>query len=476
MIEKKTLNGSELWRFRLDENNPRHEPKTQQQDIIDYLAANEDVLPMLEDIAGLKSLNPLDRLGVLRDGELYVALEGNRRLCSLILLNDPELAPAKYREKIRVSAAGWDPSSVEIDIAIFDQREDADPWLERRHQGALNGKGQKAWSPAAKARHFKKSPNDLAIRLLDDGLTLNLITATERRKRVVTTVRRFSDNNSFRGLFLGITTAKDDPNYVTDLAADVYSVRLNAFFRGLFTVKPTVTSRMNASEIDEWVSDQLTNPDLSDGQAPGTRDASSSSTESAGGNNAPHDQNGAGGGSAAGSTGGNTESKPTGSAGGAGAKPQSPASRWYLVDGNTFTFGTGDPVRRQVIYELTRVGKSTPIAASGLARIFLEGIYVDLWQKTCSGKSDSKLHVKVLAIVEVIKTWDLTRTERNALDALHRSASNPGHLLSPAGLGAAAHGAAVPAWATLVSEWDTLLPIARRIFAFVEGLAGQERR
>ena len=148
----------------------------------------------------------------------------------------------------------------------------------------------------------------------------------------------------------------------------------------------------------------------------------------------------------------------------------------HLVDGNTFAFGTGDSVRRQVIYELTRVGKSTPIAASGLARIFLEGIYVDLWQKTCSGKVDSKLHVKVLAIVEVIKTWDLTRAERNALDALHRSASNPGHLLSPAGLGAAAHGAAVPAWATLVSEWDTLLPITRRIFAFVEGLAGQESR
>lgn len=482
MLEKKTLNGSELWRFRLDESNPRHEPKTQQQDIIDYLAANEDVLPMLEDIAELKSLNPLDRLGVLRDGDLYIALEGNRRLCSLILLNDPELAPAKYREKIRTAAAGWDPTGVEIDIAVFDQREDADPWLERRHQGALNGKGQKAWSPAAKARHFKKSPNDLAIRLLDDGLTLNIITATERRKRVVTTVRRFSDNNSFRGSFLGIITAKDDPNYVTNLAGDVYSARLGAFLRGLFSAKPTVTSRMNAGEIESWVRNQLADPDLSDGQPPSDTDPSarpSASARDTASSNSSQDRAGARAGSpqeSHGTSSGGDVPPTSGGNHGTGTRPQAPASRWYLVDGNSFAFGTDDSVRRQVIYELTRVGKNTPIAASGLARIFLEGIYVDLWQKTCTGKADSKLHVKVLAIVDVVKSWNLSRAEKNALDALHRSASNPGHLLSPAGLGAAAHGAAVPAWATLVSEWDTLLPITRRIFAFVEGVAGQEDR
>ncbi|GAA3920782.1 hypothetical protein [Microbacterium invictum] len=478
LIEKTTLKGEDLWKLRLDEENPRHERKSQQQDVIDYLAANEDVLPLLEDIADLRSLSPFDRFGAVRSGEILIALEGNRRLCSLILLNDPELAPAKYRARVRAAAAGWNPGDIEIDVAVFESREEADPWLERRHQGALAGKGLRQWSPAAKDRHFGVSANALALRLLDDGVSLNLITPEQRRKRVVTTVRRFSDRVPFRKRYLQISTAADDPNYITDLDGELYKERLRVFLWGLFADEPTVHSRMSARDIQQWVDDQLKDPLLGDGASAGTEGFVEDPSDEAGVGGFEAEQGArATGASGAASDGSGRHSSAENAAAGSDnkvPKPVAPSSRWTLVDGDSFATPTADSVRRHVIYELSRVSKNTPLAASVVARVFLEGIYVDMWRKTCVGKSESKLHVKVLDIVKVIGAWpDLTRAEKNALNALQRSAQNPGQLLSPAGLGAAAHGAAIPAWATLVAEWDSLLPITRKIFAFVEDSAGQ---
>lgn len=486
MIEKTTLSGEDLWKLRLDEQNPRHEPKSQQQDIVNYLAANEDVLPLLQDIAEMRSLNPFDRFGAIRDGELLIAIEGNRRLCSLILLNDPDLAPAKYRARVRAAAEGWNPGSIDIDIAVFDSREEADPWLERRHQGALAGRGLRQWSPAAKDRHFKESGNALALKLLDDGLRLNLITPEQRQKRVVTTVRRFSDRVSFRKDYLRISTGASDPEYVTDLAPALFKERLRIFLWGLFAEEPTVHSRMSAKDIEGWVREQLEDPVLAESPGESASDGSTGgaangfSDGSAGGfsDSSTSPTTGTAGPAPSGTADSGEDS--VGAAAGAGeaataiSKPAPPASRWSLVDGGTFATATNDPVRRHVIYELSRINRHTPLAAAVVARVLLEGLYLDVWHRTCVGKADSKLHVKVLDIVKVIRAWnDLTRAEKNALDALHRSAQNPGQVLSPAALGAAAHGAAIPAWSTLVAEWDTLLPITRRIFSFVESGAGQ---
>ncbi|MBE7952910.1 hypothetical protein ILP86_01100 [Microbacterium sp. R1] len=491
MIEKTTLSGGDLWKLRLDEQNPRHEPKSQQQDIINYLAANEDVLPLLQDIAEMRSLNPFDRFGAIRDGELLIAIEGNRRLCSLILLNDPDLAPAKYRARVRAAAEGWDPGSVDIDIAVFDSRDEADPWLERRHQGALAGRGLRQWSPAAKDRHFGESGNALALKLLDDGLAQNLITPEQRQKRVVTTVRRFSDRVSFRREYLRISTGASDPEYVTDLTPELFKERLRIFLWGLFAAEPTVHSRMSAKDIENWVRDQLQDPVLAEDPVESSSDAPDGSSSDISGERSSDGPTEDSSGSTASSSTTRGADGPAPSAAGAGngaagaadepgeavppvPKPAPPASRWSLVDGGTFATATNDPVRRHVIYELSRITRNTPLAAAVVARVLLEGLYLDFWHRTCVGKADSKLHVKVLEIVKVIEAWsDLTRAEKNALNALQRSAQNPGQVLSPAALGAAAHGAAIPAWSTLVAEWDTLLPVTRRIFAFVESGAGQ---
>lgn len=469
MVEKVTVRAGELWRFRLDHENPRHEPQSQQQDIIDYLTANEDVIPLLEDIAAQKSLNPFDRFGAVRSGDFLVAIEGNRRLCSLILLSDPDLAPAKYRARVKDAAAGWQPELIDIDVAIFDTREEADPWIERRHQGALAGRGLRQWSPAAKDRHFGTSSNALALRLLSDGVAKNLITAEQGASRVVTTVRRFTEKESFRAGFLGITTGRSEENYVTDPPASVFEERLRGFFDELFVDEPTVTSRMSANDIANWVDARLAMPSVASSGAP--KDGREEHESSPGDNNASGQK-----GSEGASTGTSAETDM------AAALPQpprvsrpaGPTARATLVDGLSFPDSSTDPMRQYFIYELARIRKETPLAATLVARVLLESIYLDLWESLPQkGKADSKLHTKVLGFIPDIKSWGLDRRERGALDALRRSAENSGFVLSPASMGAAAHGAALPAWDSLVKEWDVLLPIIRRIMKYVEAPRGQ---
>lgn len=489
--EKISLKADDLWRLRLDEKNPRHEPKSQQQDIVDYLTANEDVLPLLEDVA-LIGLNPLERFGALRTGpKLLTMLEGNRRLCALTLLNDPELAPAKYKKRVQAAAEAWDTTDLEIDLAVFDSREEADQWIERRHQGALGGRGLRQWSPAAKDRHFGTSANALALRLLKDGFDMNLITESEFRSRVVTTVKRFSDRVPFRRTYLAISTSASDPDYATDLNEEVFKERLRVFLWDLFADEPGVTSRMSAKEIEAWVDAKLGEmpPTPEDGDELQQEDPAKSESDQSANSGDPDsgdtaeteseselndDSSGRPETTTSDDERGSTPADTSKKEDEAGppkdkvSKPKSPSSRQNLVDGSTFPENISDPLRRHVHYELSRVNRATPLAATVVARVFLEGIYIDMWDRTCTGKRESKLHVKAIEIIKVLRTWDLTRAEKNGLHALQQSSQDPTRLLSPAGMGAAAHGASYPNWDQLVSEWDSLLPITRRILGFVE--------
>ncbi|MFN4000881.1 hypothetical protein [Microcella sp.] len=476
MVEKVTIKAEELWRFRLDAQNPRHEPQSQQQDIVDYLTANEDVLPLLEDIAAQRSLSPFDRFGALRSGDLLIAIEGNRRLCSLMLLNDPELAPAKYRARVRAAAQGWKPELIEIDVAIFDTREEANPWLERRHQGALGGVGLKAWSAIAQGRHFGTSDNALALRLMSVAVERALITKEQGARRVLTTVRRFTDKESFRRNFLGITTGRTDPDYKTGLGDEVFNERLQAFFDELFAPTPTVTSRMSANDITKWVDDRLGPQDEGGARAEGTDDDQADQSVTSGSPTGGHVER------VPESRAGDEESTAVAPSGGDDAplpalpkvsRPASPTSRANLVDGRSFPDGTADQMRQYFVYELARIRKETPLAAALVARVLLESLYLDLWDTLPTTiNPDSKLHTKVIHMIPHVKEWNLDRKEKAALQRLLDSANNSGNVLSPAALGAAAHGAHVPSWDSLVREWDALLPIIRRIMKHVETAHG----
>ena len=92
----------EVDRIFLDQENPRHKPYKTQAEVIDYLCNHESILSLARDIAKY-GLNPIEQFALLDDDEsdednpAYIVAEGNRRICALKLLHDPDLAPAKLR-------------------------------------------------------------------------------------------------------------------------------------------------------------------------------------------------------------------------------------------------------------------------------------------------------------------------------------------------------------------------------------------
>ena len=100
-------------------------------------------------------LDPGDSLYVVRseDGQDYVVLEGNRRLSALMVLSNPDILagtdlPEATKRSLVREAAGFERSEVEpIRCVRFDDREDANDWIRRRHTGAAGGEGRITWKP-----------------------------------------------------------------------------------------------------------------------------------------------------------------------------------------------------------------------------------------------------------------------------------------------------------------------------------------
>lgn len=86
----------EVDRIFLDQANPRHKLYQSQDEVIDYLCQHESILSLARDIAK-NGLNPIEQFALLPDDDAeddastYIVAEGNRRICALKLLHDPDL-------------------------------------------------------------------------------------------------------------------------------------------------------------------------------------------------------------------------------------------------------------------------------------------------------------------------------------------------------------------------------------------------
>ena len=123
----------------LDLSNPRQTPFDDQDQAIAHLCREELVLELAHDIVE-HGLNPLEMFALLKDGKnTYIVAEGNRRACALMLLADPELAPAKIRAKFKALSEDWEPIK-ELFSVVFKTREEVTLWLDRIHAGFNEGK------------------------------------------------------------------------------------------------------------------------------------------------------------------------------------------------------------------------------------------------------------------------------------------------------------------------------------------------
>lgn len=230
-------------RIFLDLKNPRHEPFEDQSQAIEYLCREERVFELARDIAE-NGLNPLELFALLKESKSsYVVAEGNRRMCAIMLLRDPELAPAKVRSKFQALSENWTPID-ELFSVVMETREEVTLWLDRIHAGFNEGKGRRSWNSVQKTRNNGTSKNTLALSLLDLGVKKGFLTEEDTKGRL-TTVENFSANPLVKDA-LGIT--KSDPIKVsTTLPSEDFDLVFEKFMKDVAT--KTITTRRQRGKV-----------------------------------------------------------------------------------------------------------------------------------------------------------------------------------------------------------------------------------
>ena len=171
------------------------------------------------------------------------------------------MAPADQKDYYENLAAKWTPR-VELPCVIFEDIEDRDIWLQRRHHGAASGKGQKDWNPEQQARHSGAgSRNRVALAFLDYAEDANLISAADRAGKL-TTVQRFFGNAEMQATF-GLDTS--NPEHLSRTRKeDDFLLLTRQFIADLIARDPRVNSRKNKADIESYARELNTLEDLSD--------------------------------------------------------------------------------------------------------------------------------------------------------------------------------------------------------------------
>lgn len=207
---KKTVSINRLF---LAVDNPRHEEVVSEARAIERLYKTENIEQLAHDIA-LYGVNPAERCIVypldedeeITDHSNFIVAEGNRRVCALKLLSDPDLAPSDIRQKIESYARQWSPIE-EIDVVIITDEERRRHWLLRIHDGVQGGRGRKPWNAEQKTRFTGSGKNVIAQYAFDYAEKRGLLAAGDRQGRISHMARLLG--NPLVKEALGITTQDD---------------------------------------------------------------------------------------------------------------------------------------------------------------------------------------------------------------------------------------------------------------------------
>lgn len=216
----------------LNRDNPRHASKENQEQVIEYLLADEEVYNLARHMSQ-NGINPLEVVAVFPDseGNLIVA-EGNRRVCAAQLLTDPRKAPESVRARFNALAAKSQNVS-QINIAEFPDYATAQPWLQVLHDGEQDGIGRRRWKPDQKARATtNKSVDALAVALLDYAEQQGIISSDMRKEVQVSTATRYLANPAVRRAMGIASSATSDRIEIIGDAGRVAKV-LADFFDGI---------------------------------------------------------------------------------------------------------------------------------------------------------------------------------------------------------------------------------------------------
>lgn len=470
----------------LDIENPRHEPILDQEKIIEHLVKEERVRKLATHIAQY-GVNPLELTAVIEDKDgNYIVVEGNRRLCALHLLNDPDKAPlgdAPFFRKLKESSS---KIPKEIDCVVFSDYEDASVWMTVRHDGEQDGIGTKSWRPEQKSRFNARvnrgDKNALALAIIDYAVNRGFINERDR-KGLLTTAARYIGNPLVRNYF-GIVSSRSESYVIINKDCHEFDRIIQRFSNDLIE-NEIVNSRTSKKDWESYavnlmVEGVITNsisderpmaecllskpfflPTEKSSDANNTNSTPEGSDSAVDETTKPHSSDVDRGTSVNGSS---ETGQETDQAKGAGSKStKDPDKRYYIIP-NDFSVKMENKVLRRAYKELKEIKVDEyPLSVALVTRAFLENVYITYYESKIDIFHDgTRIHVVIEKIFNHLdKNKDLNKGLRNSLGALKKLTSNLDSPLSPKSLGANAHAGFYPDPKGLKRDFDNISEIVK---------------
>lgn len=413
----------------LDPENPRHNVIKNQPEIIKQLLKTEQIYNLAKDIAKQGSLSPLEIIGVLpvKKGEDYIVLEGNRRICACLLLNNPDLCSSEQlTKKFKVLQKNNDYPS-ELSCVIFKSRKHADHWIQLRHEGQQDGIGTKTWDVSQKARYSekrgRKNPNIQATKLLDYAIANGIISRNEKGDFSITTLQRYLNNPLVRNIF-GI---EDKEGLKSKQGKETFKKIVTRFLAD--ATSKVVHSRSKQEDWKEYANNlqkEITDAPPADNPVTDHSKQSDSNKKDPKAKTAQ-------------------KNKPD------------PAKRKFLIPHDT-KFSISDKTLNRLYIEIRKLQiEGYEFSTAYLMRAFIENSAFLYIQKHIPNEAQkpSKLHKKLRAVSDHLQS---TGIRKEKLHSLNIADSDQNSLISPLLLGAMVHLSVIPTQRELIAIWDRMEP------------------
>jgi hypothetical protein len=236
MIEIRLVPVSQLL---VDMENPRLDvPQPSQLESIRTLVSGQKskIINLAKDILENR-LNPSEAMIVTLvngDNQRYLVLEGNRRLCALKIMENPDLVldlfTAATKKQIRELSVAYQENPIgDITCAIVGDRDEARRWIELRHGGEQEGAGIVRWGAAETARFRQRlGQKEIHLQILDYLEEKGALTPESRQSVPVTSLKRVVEDRHTRDqlgydMKDGQLVVSGDPQKMVDILTRVAS-------------------------------------------------------------------------------------------------------------------------------------------------------------------------------------------------------------------------------------------------------------
>lgn len=149
----------------------------------------------------------------------------------------------------------WEPIT-KLPCVIFEDRDDLNLWIERRHLRSLGGIGQTQWGAEEQARHGNYK-YQIALHFLDYAQREGLISVEERKNRI-TTVQQYLRVPEMQKA-MGID-ASDVDNIKRTKTKEDFTIVSRKFITDLIADEPKIHSRQKKPDILAYASELSATP------------------------------------------------------------------------------------------------------------------------------------------------------------------------------------------------------------------------